>query len=122
MLSPDARLFCGLRPDKRDIDYIQCKTTIMNHKILILGLLIVAASVTGCMSSVDGTYIHEDKPDEYLILGADRTYFVHQEDSFGGSYRIDRNNLYLLVPLGSLKLRKDDNVWIDADGDRWIKK
>jgi len=92
------------------------------NKIIILGLLIVTASMSGCLSSVTGTYVHEDKPDEYLILGDDRTFFVHQENAFGGSYHIDQGNLYLLIPLGSLKLHKDGDVWIDADGDRWIKK
>ena len=92
------------------------------NKILILGLLIVAISMSGCTSSsVPGTYVHEDEPDEYLVLDVGQTYFVHQADSFGGNYRIDQGNLYLLVPYGSLELQKNEDDWIDADGDRWVK-
>ena len=95
----------------------------MDKKLLIIGLLIVAISMSGCTSSsVPGTYVHEDEPDEYLVLDVGQTYFVHQADSFGGNYRIVDRVLYLLVPYGSLKLQKSGDDWIDADGDRWVKK
>ena len=94
----------------------------MRKVTLLIGLLILTTSMSGCMTSIDGTYIHEDDPSKYLILGADRTYFVHQENAFGGDYRIIDEDLYLLIPHGSLMLKRDGNIWIDADGDRWVGK
>lgn len=93
----------------------------MNTKIIVIGLLIVVTSMSGCTSSLN-TYVHEDTPNKYLVLDVDRTYFVHQADSFGGNYRIVDGILYLLVPYGSLELQKSGDDWIDADGDRWIRK
>ncbi len=93
----------------------------MNPKLLALGLLIVVASMSGCMTKMS-TYTQEDT-DNHLVLYADNHFVMHQTDGFAGMWDLD-GNMLKLYPLagGEYVLIKDHGAWVDGDGDRWVKK
>jgi len=74
--------------------------------------------------SVAGKYVSEKNDNNYMVLKADRSFFIQERSQqMHGEYDIDGNIIILKMGRGrDAKVRIEGNVLIDPDGDRWIKK
>ena len=94
----------------------------MNHKILLIAILIIAALSSGCATKMN-TYVHETNPADYMELYADNQYVVVTEAGFCGTWRIHNNALHLYFNGAVLYvLQLNGSAYIDPDGDRWVRK
>lgn len=93
----------------------------MNHKIILIAILVLASAVSGCTSKPT-TYTQEGTNNR-LELCANDHFCIHQTNGFSGLWCTD-GELLKLHPLagGELVLVKDGRDYLDPDGDRWIKK
>lgn len=93
----------------------------MNHKTLLIIILIIATLLSGCTTKTN-TYTHENNPAEYLELYGDHQYVVVQDVGFCGTWHIHNNALHLYFNDALLyTLQPNGSAYIDPDGDRWIR-
>ena len=93
----------------------------MNKKIIIVAILILAISLSGCTTEM-ATYTQEDKDGE-MVLYADQSFVVFQTNEFAGTWRIRNDGLHLHAYSGVVYiLSPDGKDYCDVDGDHWIKK
>ena len=74
--------------------------------------------------SIVGVYVHEEDPENYLVLESDGTFCISQGgDKINGKYEKKGNTVALTFENGSggeLKI-ENDNI-LDPTGKRWIKE
>ena len=91
---------------------------------VFVSCFIILTSANVAFSSVAGKYVSEKNDNNYMVLKADRSFFIQERSQqMHGEYDIDGNIIILKMGRGrDAKVRIEGNVLIDPDGDRWIKK
>lgn len=95
----------------------------MNHKLLLITIVVIATMLCGCTAKMS-TYVHEEHPSEYIELYADNRYAVVTDAGFCGTWRIHDENIHLYFDDALIHILEYDcdGIYIDHDGDRWVQK
>ncbi|MDX2080379.1 MAG: hypothetical protein SFU53_06300 [Terrimicrobiaceae bacterium] len=95
----------------------------MNHKLILLILLLVALVHTGCAERPAGKYVNQDE--SYIELKADGTFYAHgNAGGIAGEYTVQGTEIMLKVTaLGfAEKCTLQGDTLIKEDGQRFVKK
>ena len=98
----------------------------MEYKIVLILLVLGAAIFSGCVgNTVTGKYVYEKDNRSYYVFYPNGEFNAFGSDggSASGTYRIENNEFILTYrPFGNvIKLKKEGDVLVDKDGDRYIK-
>ena len=96
---------------------------------LVIGLVLLMTtntlSVIGCgKTGINGTYVNEDNPDEYLELNDDGTFNLNEYGiGWTGEWEIDGDTITLSFPTGfAARGELKGNKIFDEDGKVWVKE
>ncbi len=111
----------------------------MNKIITILTIMVTISSILGCIDDNNTTlessktFYNENNKENYFTLYTHDNSFIYIElEKYGtqtfdlskaGIYKIEKNDIFLLVPQG-IVLRGNfinETTIIDSEGTRWIK-
>lgn len=87
--------------------------------MILFGVL----GATACGAAIDGTYISQERPNDYLELRGDGTFFIMEKDQgLSGTSKLDENRLVLTSPFGapSIAELREDTI-VDNSGLIWVK-
>ncbi len=96
--------------------------------ILILLLVVIEAHTSGCIDQdLHGTYINQNKTENYLQLNTDHTYYVHQTpNTYSGTWYQCKDKIMLNIPFlptdYPLLILNEGDVLQDMDGEKWIRE
>jgi len=100
-----------------------------NTTILLILLLIgIEVHTSGCIDKdPHGTYINQNKTENYLQLNTDHTYHVHQTpNTYSGTWYRYKDKIMLNIPFlptdYPLKIIGNGDILQDMEGDKWIRK
>ena len=97
----------------------------MFHKkiISLLMILFSVLAATACGAAIDGIYTSQERPNDYIELRGDGTFFIMEKDQgLSGTYKLDESRLVLTSPSGASSVAelRDDTI-IDSGGLIWSR-
>jgi hypothetical protein len=96
------------------------------NKIIILGLLIITSSMSGCAESSKGAYSCTVDSGMLFLDGETYHLMTASGNGFFGTYSMEDGILFLdRIVLGtseSIVFKVNGTDLIDGDGDRWIRR
>ena len=97
----------------------------MFHK-KIIALLIILFSVlvtTACGGAIDGTYTSQERPNDYIELRGDGTFFIMEKgQGLSGTFKQDETRLVLTSPSGASSIAElRGETIVDNSGLIWAK-
>ena len=98
----------------------------MFHK-KIIALLIILFSVlvtTACGGAIDGTYTSQERPNDYIELRGDGTFFIMEKgQGLSGTFKQDETRLVLTSPSGASSIAElRGETLIDNSGLIWDRR
>jgi hypothetical protein len=99
----------------------------MNLKIAVIGLILVAACLSGCTEKATTDTYRCTVDDGVLYLKGDETYRMLIDEMYGGggihgTYGIEEGRVLLDSVLNTIiPFAIDGRDLIDPDGDRWVR-